>query len=101
MNDMRNNSDYGGMSRDALLRRIQELSFVALESNLFLDTHPDCKMAREKFHTAHDELALATEVYEYTYGPITCRGASADGWNWIDGPWPWQMDNGAMGKAGK
>jgi len=80
------------MNKDALLHRIQELSFVKTELELFLDAAPDNKQALDYFHKTLDALIAAGEEYEANYGPITTAGVSRNRWNWIDGPWPWQRE---------
>ncbi len=80
------------MNKDALLQRIQELSFAKTELELFLDAAPDNKQALDYFHKTLDALIAAKEEYEANYGPITTAGVSRSRWNWIDGPWPWQRE---------
>ncbi len=88
---VRNERNEGG--RCALLRRIQETDFAVTEANLFLDTHPDCRQALEYFNENADLLAELTAQFEAAYGPITARGGDSDGcWQWVDSPWPWQIE---------
>ena len=37
------------MNREKLMREIQEVSFALVDLNLFLDSHPDCKVALDYF----------------------------------------------------
>ena len=99
--EARMGTDYASMGHEALLHMIQQLAFVAYECQLFLDTHPECKMALDKFHRTHDELALATEAYHNAYGPLVASGASGESWDWVNSPWPWQTENGVARKAGR
>ena len=80
------------MKKDALLEKIQALSFAKTEAELFLDAAPDNKLALDYFHKTLDALNAAVEEYEANYGPLTTAGVSRDRWNWVDGPWPWQKD---------
>ena len=80
------------MKKEALLMKIQELSFAKTEAELFLDADPQNKLALDYFHKTLDALIAATEEYEANYGPLTTRGVSRERWNWIDGPWPWQRE---------
>ena len=82
------------MNKSELMRRIQELSFVKTETELFLDTHPTCRQALDYFHKIVGELDMALTEYQNKYGPIVAEGSGIDRWSWIDGPWPWQNDNG-------
>lgn len=100
-NGARMRTDYTTMGKDDLMKLIQQLGFTAFECQLFLDTHPECKMALEKFHNTHDELAMATEAYTRLYGPLVAWGSDNDRWNWVDSPWPWHMDNGKGRKGEK
>ncbi len=81
-----------GNSREALLRKIQEACFVAHECALYLDCHPNCRKALEKRETALKKEKEATAQYEALYGPLTVTSAGKNGWNWINGPWPWQRE---------
>lgn len=74
-----------------LLERIRALSFVKVELELYLDTHPDCTPALEHYEKCVDELGLLMEEYQSAYGPIIAAGGNnANGWAWIKQPWPWQ-----------
>ncbi len=80
------------MNKEALLEKIQALSFAKTEAELFLDAHPTNKLALDYFHKTLDALLAATAEYEANFGPLTAAGASRERWNWIDGPWPWQRE---------
>lgn len=82
------------MSREELMRKIQELDFVRHEAQLFLDTHPECKMALDYYRNASAELEPLMAEYQNNYGPIDARDSVGDTWTWINGPWPWQHENG-------
>jgi len=38
------------MNRHEILKKLMELDFVAVELQLYLNTHPDCREALEKFN---------------------------------------------------
>ena len=78
------------MSKDELMRRIHALSFAMTETQLFLDTHPDCRDALIKFRQLGEELDGAMTEYQNKYGPLFADMVTSDKWAWIDGPWPWQ-----------
>ncbi|MBP3605944.1 MAG: spore coat protein CotJB [Clostridia bacterium] len=80
------------INKDALLRRIQAHSFAKTECELFLDSHPDDKMALDYYHKNLDALLALTAEYEANFGPLTAAGAARDRWSWIEGPWPWQRE---------
>ncbi len=78
-----------------MLRKIQELEFVATELQLFLDTHPDDRQALAKFNNTHKELLKHVRNYEQVYGPLLSFGFSPvmqNHWSWIDSPWPWEIN---------
>lgn len=79
-----------------LMRRIQELDFARVETQLFLDTHPDCRQALEYYHRLMRELEPLVVEYTAKHGPLTPSAVSTECWNWIDGMWPWQTENTEM-----
>ena len=84
---------------EKMLLKIQELSFAIGELNLYLDSHPNCKMAQKYFRRYNEELARATMAYEEAFGPLTARGGvSCEEWAWIDQPWPWENNCKLEGK---
>lgn len=81
------------MTEKELLKRIQQLSFAKLETQLYLDTHPDNKAALEYFHKLHEELDGLVDEYQGKHGALFANGARTDKWNWVDMPWPWQKND--------
>ena len=78
-------------SKDELYRKIQELSFVKNEIELFLDTHPDSKVAMDYYKETISALDNYMNAYHAQYGPIlAAAGVMNDRWAWVDKPWPWQ-----------
>ncbi len=80
--------------RLAMLRTIQELEFVAVELNLFLDTHPQDQAALRDFYAVRNQLVEAVKRYEQIYGPLTATGCTPrqNQWLWIQSPWPWEIE---------
>ena len=77
------------IQKDAL-RKIQELSFVKCELELYLDTHPECKTALDYYKKTVEALDALVVAYEAEFGPVTAEGCVlADRWSWVDGDWPW------------
>ena len=87
------------MNRDELMKRIQELSFAKVETELFLDTHPECKAALDYYKGVTEELDMAMTEYQNKYGPIVAEASMGDRWAWIDGAWPWQMNGQENGRG--
>ena len=76
-----------------LYRKIQELSFVKNEIELFLDTHPDSKVAMDYYKETIKALNDYMTRYQSEFGPIHASdGIMNDKWVWVDEPWPWQND---------
>lgn len=94
MNNPRTNTNAQNMSRAELFRRIQELSFVKTEIELFLNTHPNSRVALDSYKEVIAALRDLVTVYQAEYGPITAEGgAMGDRWGWVDKPWPWQHED--------
>ncbi len=94
-NAMRNNRT----PREAgeLLHKISSLGFVKTELELYLDTHPTCKMALDMYHKTVDELKILTETYKNLYGPLAASDSvDTESWSWVNMPWPWHHGNGAV-----
>ncbi len=74
------------------LRQIQELGFVLVELNLFLDTHPDDKQARDLYNKYSEELDSLRKKYNEMFGPTMNFGLcpTGDSFSWINSPWPWE-----------
>ena len=81
------------MNKSELMRKIQELSFAKVETELFLDTHPECKLALDFYRKTTDELDMAMTEYQNKYGPIVAGASIGDTWTWVEGAWPWQMNH--------
>lgn len=78
----------------AMLRKVQEMEFVAIELALFLDTHPCDGDALNDFNCAAEILDKYKREYEEEFGPLLgfgMGGLSKNGWQWAQGPWPWEL----------
>lgn len=78
-------------SRERLMRTVQIYSFCVYEAQLYLDAYPDSVSALEYYNKYKALEDGAIKEYERYYGPITAPD-KADGWQWTQGPWPWQND---------
>lgn len=79
--------------RKVLLNRVRICDFVLQEIALFLDNNPDHKEALECYKKYLDMGREARDMYVKKYGPLS--QTDFDGgtrWNWIDSPWPWELD---------
>ncbi len=74
----------------ALMKEIMAYSFAAYEWNLYLDTHPDDKMALEMFQRMAEKAAELKAQYAEKFGPIVAEDSdNPDCWTWVCDPWPW------------
>lgn len=80
--------------RLSMLKEIQELEFVAIDLNLFLDTHPQDQAAHRDYRAVRDKLMMVRKRYEEIYGPLTVTGSTPPHhqWLWIESPWPWEIE---------
>lgn len=80
------------MSRNDMLRLIQQLNFTMIELGLLLNNQPECENALALFDRVRMMYADVRREYESHYGPLTYDGVNTakDGWSWINEPWPWE-----------
>ena len=84
--------DYTAEKR-ALLKKVQEADFFALDLQLYLNTHPYCKKTLEMYKTATDEAKTLRKNYENMYGPLTASSSGPETpWQWIENPWTWEKE---------
>ncbi|NMA87145.1 MAG: spore coat protein CotJB [Tissierellia bacterium] len=75
-----------------LLKEIMEISFVLVETSLYLNTHPDDQRALNLHNTYSQKYSELITQYESRYGLITNTGISGYPWNYINEPWPWEIN---------
>ena len=76
-----------------LLKKIQAACFALEDIQLFLDTHPQDKMALETFGKYQRVWKALVNEYEEKYGPLMANSTDVTkGWTWINNPWPWEME---------
>ena len=82
------------MNKDDLLKRLTILDFLAVDLQLYLDTHPKDESTINKYNSIISEGDALRAQYEELYGPLySFRSPSANNnFNWTDCPWPWQRD---------
>lgn len=100
------------VSKDKMMRELQEVSFSMDEVRLFLDTHPEDGKAMEYYEKLTKRRQMLMDECSRAYGPLTPDyvlpkedGAweddswrdgdrdsmpSMDDWGWVDDPWPWE-----------
>lgn len=82
------------MNRDALLKQLSILDFIAVDLQLFLDINPTDTEVIKKYNNVIQEADAVRCKYESMYGPLcSFRSASPkENFEWINCPWPWQDD---------
>lgn len=86
---MRNYSD-----KMTALNHVNSLSLAALETALFLDTHPDNSDAMESYRRYNSMSNQAKAEYSKSFGPLTLAHAGENKyWEWVNQPWPWEGGN--------
>lgn len=79
------------MDKDAILRELMALDFVAVDLQLYLDTHPDDAGALEEYNRTLQRADEYREQYQRLCGPLySFRSPNIGGWMWYKDPWPWQ-----------
>ena len=63
-----------------LLNYIDAVSFALIDTNLYLDTHPNDKKEMDHFNQYQKARKQALKEYARNF----------ERWNWINEPWPWQ-----------
>lgn len=78
---------------ERLLHDLQANSFVLVDLQLYLDTHPDDETAFQDFVAFSKRQRLLKRSYEEQFGPLNHYGEStlADMQAWIFAPWPWEL----------
>lgn len=81
-------------NRLALLREIQEYEFAVIELALFLDNQPQERAALKDYQTVRDRYLACVKRYEEQYGPLTIFSPVQvkGNWQYIEGPWPWEIE---------
>ena len=77
-------------ARDKMLKEIMAMDFMAIELNLYLNTHPYDQKAMTIFVSTVQQCKMLRENYENMYGPITASSSNSFPWPWIGSPWPWE-----------
>ncbi len=76
-----------------LLKRIQEVQFGVIETTLFLNTHPGSREALRYHNELARQLHELQHEYAEKFGPLMITSDKFEyPWNWIDKPWPWQIN---------
>jgi len=78
------------VSKEALMKRIQEVQFTMIDLMLYLDTHPCDNFAIERYNMAAEELHDLQVLYSEKFGPIMWGSINeGDTWLWAEEDFPW------------
>ncbi len=76
-----------------MLRKVYETGFALDDAALYLDTHPTDQVAMNYYNYIRNANQEAINNYQMNYGPLMYNQVTADSWNWLDDPWPWEGGN--------
>ena len=83
-----------GLNTDckALLRKLQMIDFAIVDTVLYLDAYPECGKALSHYNKLICEReGVRKALSEKCKRPMSSfENASADSWDWISSPWPWE-----------
>ena len=77
-------------AQEKKLKELMALEFMAIDLNLYLDTHPHDYKALMIFIGTVQRINIVRAEYEQMYGPITASASNSYPWPWIRSPWPWE-----------
>ena len=77
--------------RQHLLKKLMAERFAAIETAMFLDTHPKDKKALDALKIYVCNYKELKNEYEKKFGPMTIfsDAGNENSWSWINDPWPW------------
>ncbi len=79
------------MTNESLMQVIQMYDFYLDELVLYLDTHPNCRIALDELKKYRELSVAAHEAYIKNYGPITAEQSdTTTSFTWVKDPWPWE-----------
>ncbi|MBC8585702.1 spore coat protein CotJB [Youxingia wuxianensis] len=79
--------------RRRLLKVIQNYDFTLYDLSLYLDSHPRCKNALAYYSKVKQARDCAVAEFENKFGPLThSSAANLECWQWVKGPWPWELE---------
>ena len=84
---------------NALLKKLTELEFYAVDLLLYIDTHPNCTHAIGEYNKTVKELSFVGAEYEKNHGPLFnfVSFLNDEKSDWINQPWPWEYEFYAEG----
>ncbi len=75
------------------LEQLRALDFAIQETVLYLDAYPDCREALTYYQKLIAQRKELMESYEENCAPLSIYGnVDHNSWDWVKGPWPWEID---------
>ena len=74
------------------MKELMALGFVVHELGLYLDTHRNDTEAEAMFCRYNKLYSEGTAEYERRYGPLQMTGSGCPSFDWVDDPWPWDIE---------
>lgn len=82
-----------GIPENSLLEKLMALDFMAVDLQLYLDTHPEDKNAIKMYNETLKEAQVYREQYEKEFAPLySFRSPAIGGWRWEREPFPWEYE---------
>jgi spore coat protein JB len=75
-----------------MLVELMEVSFVVLESALYLNTHPNDERALLYHNNWAQQYEQLENMYVSNFGPLRNTDMSRYPWAYINEPWPWEIN---------
>ncbi|MEC9489143.1 MAG: spore coat protein CotJB [Halanaerobium sp.] len=82
----------GRCSCGDLLLEVQALTFAMIDLNLYLNTHPLDQRALQLHNQYVERYRIISRQYEEACGMLMPTETSCFPWEWINEPWPWEME---------
>ena len=95
LGSIKRNNNAGCASNDTkkLIRELQLVDFAMIETILYLDAYPCSKEALDYYHKLHAERNKLHALLNQSDRPIYAQeNVSQTDWNWVKGPWPWEIE---------
>ena len=81
------------INRREMLKKLQEADFLALDLQLYLNTHPNCEKALKLYTETVNGAKELKKEFEEKYGPLTVWSTkNRTPWEWSRNPWTWEKE---------
>ena len=77
---------------EMLKKRLQKVEFSLVDTILYLDAYPECKVALAHYKKLLAERDALLAKLNAAGIPMTPMSNYSDEWNWTASPWPWEYE---------